>query len=110
MWNVKCVIVSVVTGATGIVSKGLKESLEVIPGKHLIDSLQTTVTLGTSHIVWEVLRSETWSLSGGDHRSFKRRSSRKKRPVTRDNGGDIPLIIGATGSISKSLRKYLSNT
>jgi hypothetical protein len=40
MWNTKCMIILVVTGPTGIVTKGLKTNLEVIPGKHLIDSLQ----------------------------------------------------------------------
>jgi len=35
----------------------------------------------------KVLQSETWSLSGGDYRWFKR-STRKERPVTRDNNDD----------------------
>ena len=46
-------------------------------GKHLIDSLQKTAILGTSHIIRKVLQCEAWSLSGGDHRWFKR-STRKK--------------------------------
>jgi hypothetical protein len=50
---------TVVTGATGIVSKGLKKNLETIPGKHSIDSLQKTAVLGTSHIIRKVLQSET---------------------------------------------------
>ena len=53
MWNLKCTIVPVIIGATGIVTS-LKKNLETIPGKHSIDSL-----------------------SGGDHRWFKR-STRKK--------------------------------
>jgi hypothetical protein len=56
--------------------------LEATPGIHLIDSLQKIV--GTTHIIRKVLQSETWILSGGDHRWFKR-STREKRPVTRDN-------------------------
>jgi hypothetical protein len=44
-----------VTGATGIVTKGLKKYLETIPGKHSIDSLQKTAVLGTSHIMRKVL-------------------------------------------------------
>ena len=55
----------------------LKENLETIPGKHSIDSLQKTAILGTSHIIRKVLQCEAWSLSGGDHRRFKR-STRKK--------------------------------
>jgi hypothetical protein len=34
MWNMKCLLISVVTGATGIVTRGLKKDLEAIPGKH----------------------------------------------------------------------------
>ena len=49
----------IIIGATGIVAKGLKENMEVIPGKHSIDSLQKTAILGTSHTVWTVLQSET---------------------------------------------------
>jgi hypothetical protein len=40
MWNMKCFIVPVITGATGTVSKGLNEYLETVAGKHSIDSLQ----------------------------------------------------------------------
>jgi hypothetical protein len=37
MWNLKCTIVPVITGATGIVTRSLKKNLETIPGKHSID-------------------------------------------------------------------------
>ena len=77
MWNLKCTIVPVIIGATGIVTRSLKKNLETIPGNHSIDSLQKTAILGTSHILWKVLQCEAWSLSGGDHRWFKR-STRKK--------------------------------
>jgi hypothetical protein len=36
----KCFVIPVITGATGIVTKGLKKYLETIPGKHSIDYLQ----------------------------------------------------------------------
>jgi len=38
MWNKICMIILVITGTTKIVAKGLK-NLEVIPGKHSLDSL-----------------------------------------------------------------------
>jgi hypothetical protein len=57
--NMKCMIIPVIIGATGIVTKGLKKNLEAIPGKHSKDSLQKTAILGTSHIVQKVLQSET---------------------------------------------------
>jgi hypothetical protein len=59
MWNMKCSVIPVITGATGIVTRGLRKYLETIPGKHSIDSLQETAVLGTSHIIRKVLQSET---------------------------------------------------
>jgi hypothetical protein len=59
MWNVKCMIIPGITGATGIVTKSLKKNLEAIPGKHSIDSLQKTAILETSHIIQTVLQRET---------------------------------------------------
>jgi hypothetical protein len=58
MWNLKCTIVPVVTGATGIVTRNLKNNLEAVPGKHSIDSLQKTAILGTSHVIRKVLQCE----------------------------------------------------
>ena len=81
MWNLKCTTVPVTVGATGIVTRSLKKNLETVPGKHSIDSLQKTAILGTSHTIRKVLQCEAWSVSGGDHRWFKR-STGKKRPVT----------------------------
>jgi len=40
MWNIKCFIIPVISGTTGIVTKGLKKYLEIIPGNHSIDPLQ----------------------------------------------------------------------
>jgi hypothetical protein len=56
MWNMKPEIVPIITGATGIVAKGLRRKLEIIKGKHSIDSLQKTAILGTSHIIRKVLQ------------------------------------------------------
>ena len=50
MWNLKCTIIPVTTGASGIVTRSLRKNLEAVPGKHSIDSLQKTAILGTSHI------------------------------------------------------------
>jgi hypothetical protein len=47
MWNMKCMIIPVIIGATGMVTKGLKNNLETTPVKHSIDSLQKTAVLGT---------------------------------------------------------------
>jgi hypothetical protein len=58
MWNMKCMIILVITVATKIVTKGIKKNLKAIPGKHSTDSLQKTAILGTSHIIRKVLQCE----------------------------------------------------
>ena len=58
MWNLKCTIVPVTIGATGIVTRSLKKNLETVPGKYSIYSLQKTAILGTSHIIRKVLQCE----------------------------------------------------
>jgi len=45
MWNLKCTIIPVITGANGIVTRSLRKNLETVPGKHSIDSLQKTAIL-----------------------------------------------------------------
>jgi len=59
MWNLKCTIIPVIIGATGIVMRSLRKNLEDTPGKYSIDSLQKTAILGTSHIIRKVLQCET---------------------------------------------------
>jgi hypothetical protein len=59
MWKMKCFVIPVIIGATGIATRGVKKYLETIPGKHSIDSLQKTSVLRTSHIIRKVLQSET---------------------------------------------------
>ena len=58
MWNLKCTILPVIVGATGIVTRILRKNLKAVPGKHSIDSLQQTAILGTSHIIRKVLQCE----------------------------------------------------
>jgi hypothetical protein len=59
MWNMKCFVIPIIIGTTGIVSKCLQKYLETIPGQHSIDSLQETTILGTSHIIRKVLQADT---------------------------------------------------
>jgi hypothetical protein len=40
MWNMKCFVIPVTIGATGIVTKRLRIYLATMPGKHFIDSLK----------------------------------------------------------------------
>jgi len=37
IWNLKCTIIPVITGATGIVTRSLRKNLKAVPGKHSID-------------------------------------------------------------------------
>jgi hypothetical protein len=100
MWNLKCTIIPVIIGTSRIVTRSLRKNLEAIPGKHSIDSLQKTAILGTSHIIREVLQCEALRLSDGDHCWFKR-STRQKRPVTRDIHIIIIIIKGNIRNISQ---------
>jgi hypothetical protein len=38
MWNLKCTIIPVIIGATGIVTRSLRKNLKVIPGKHCLEA------------------------------------------------------------------------
>jgi hypothetical protein len=58
MWNLKCTITLAIIGANRIVTRSLRKNLEAVPGKHLIDSLQETAILGTSHIIRKVLQCD----------------------------------------------------
>ena len=58
MWYLKCTIIPVIIGATGIVTRTLRKNLEAVPGKHSLDSLQKTAILGTSHVIRKVLQCE----------------------------------------------------
>jgi hypothetical protein len=90
----KCFVMPVIIGATGIVSKSFQKYLGTIPGQHSIDSLQKTAILGTSHIIRKVLQAVTWSLSGGVHHWLKRRSTREERkPVTRNYDMMMMMMI-----------------
>jgi hypothetical protein len=60
MWNMKCFVIVVIIGATGIVSKELQK----ISGNNTRKALSRFSTkkiavLGTSHIIRKVLQSET---------------------------------------------------
>jgi hypothetical protein len=51
MWNVKAEVIPVKRGATGTVSKSLRQYQSDIPGKHEIKEPQTTAILSTAHIL-----------------------------------------------------------
>ena len=57
--------------------KSFRRNLEAITGKHSIDSLLKTAIPGTSHVIRKVQQCDAGSLSGGDHRWFKRSTRRK---------------------------------
>jgi len=48
-------VIPVIIGATGTISKSLRQYLSNIPGKQEIKELQKTAILGTAHLLWEVL-------------------------------------------------------
>jgi len=55
MWNVKTKVISLITGATGTISKSFRKYVSNIPGKCEVKELQKTAILGTAHILRKVL-------------------------------------------------------
>ena len=59
MCDVEAEVISVIRGATGTISKSLRQYLSNTPGKHEIKDeikeLQKTVILGTAHILRKML-------------------------------------------------------
>jgi hypothetical protein len=55
MQKVKATVIPVKIGATGTISKSLRQYLSNIPGKHEIEELQKTAILGNAHILRKVL-------------------------------------------------------
>jgi hypothetical protein len=55
MWNVKAKLIPARTGATGTISKSLRQYLNNIYGKHEIKELQKTAILDTAHKLREGL-------------------------------------------------------
>jgi hypothetical protein len=49
LWNLKCTIIPIITGATGIVKRSLRKDLGAVPGNNLIDSLKKTAILEIPH-------------------------------------------------------------
>jgi len=62
MWNVDAKVITVI-GATGTISKSLRQYLSNIPGKHEIKELQKIAILGTALILQEVQMSSTKHIS-----------------------------------------------
>jgi hypothetical protein len=55
MWNVKTSVIPVIIGETGTISKSFRKYVSNIPGNHEVRELQKTATLGTAHILRNVL-------------------------------------------------------
>ena len=55
MWNVNAKAILVIMGATGTISKSLRQYLSNIPEKHEIKEMQKTAILGTAHMLRKVL-------------------------------------------------------
>jgi hypothetical protein len=51
----KTKVIPLIIGATGTVSKSLRQYLRNIPGKHEIKGLQETAMLGAAHVLRRVL-------------------------------------------------------
>jgi len=49
-------IIIIIIGATGIISKSFRKYVSDIPGNHDVKELQKIATLGTAHILRKVLK------------------------------------------------------
>ena len=54
--GVKANVIPVIIGATGTISKSLREYLSNMPGKHEIKEIRKTAVLGTAHVLRRVLK------------------------------------------------------
>ena len=55
MWNMKAKLIPVIIGATGTISKSLRQYLSKITEKHETKELTKTTILGTAYILLKVL-------------------------------------------------------
>ena len=55
MWNVNAKLIPLITGATGTVSKSLRQYSSSIAGKHGIKEMQKTAVFDTAHTLRKVL-------------------------------------------------------
>jgi hypothetical protein len=55
MWNVKTLVIPVIIGATGTISKSFRKYVSGIPGNHEVRELHKTAILATAHILRKVL-------------------------------------------------------
>ena len=55
MWDVKTMVIPVIIGATGTISKSFRKYVSNLPGNYEVKELQKTTILGTAHILREVL-------------------------------------------------------
>ena len=55
MYNVKARAIPVLMGATGTISKSLRQYLSNIPGNQEIKEMQKIAILGTAHVIRKVL-------------------------------------------------------
>jgi hypothetical protein len=54
-WNGKTMVIPVIIGATGTISKSFRKYVSTIPGKYAVNGLQKTAILCTAHILRKVL-------------------------------------------------------
>jgi hypothetical protein len=55
MWNVETRVIPVIIGATGTISKSLRNYVSTIPANLEVRELQKTAILGTAHVLREML-------------------------------------------------------
>ena len=96
MWNLKCKIIPVIIGATGIVTKVLRKNLKIITGKRSLVSLQKTAILGPSHMIRKLLQSESRGLGDGiqEKNLEVKACDKRQQQQQHNNNNNINLMCG----------------
>jgi hypothetical protein len=89
----KCFVIPVIIGATGIVTRGLQKYMETIPGKHSIDSLQkNSCTRNITHYKESAtiinLKAEWWGSPLVQEEKYQEKSVKREETI-----GIIIIII-----------------
>jgi hypothetical protein len=85
MWNLKCTIIPVITGVTGIVTRSLRKHLVAVPGKYSIDSLTKdsytwNITHSTESTAVRSLKPERWGSPLAQEKFQEEKACDKRHP------------------------------
>jgi hypothetical protein len=93
MWNMRCVTVPVIIGATGVVTKVYRKTGKSYQQYILLIYYKKQLYFERDNIIRKVPQADNGSLGAGSHHFFKGRGTKEKTPMTRGNTTIIITII-----------------